>query len=71
MDAASQAHVTFFLTGRRPAGQLDAVDGLGLRPALLAGYRELADLRYDFPLVLVSNRPDGPPPGRSVGPRHR
>ena len=60
MDAASQAHVTFFLTGSRPAGHLDAVDGLGLRPALLAGYRELPELRYDFPLVLVANRPEGP-----------
>jgi len=60
MDAASQAHVAFYLTGRRPAGQLEAVDGLGLRPALFAGYCELDELRYDFPLVLVANRPDGP-----------
>jgi len=60
MDAASQSHVAFFLTGRRPPGPLGAVDGLGLRPALLAGYRDLAELRYDFPLVLVTNRPDGP-----------
>ena len=60
MEAATHAHVTFFLTGSRPGGQLDAIEGLGLRPALFAGYGELNDLRYDFPLVLVTNRPDGP-----------
>ncbi len=60
MDADTQAHIAFFLTGRRPGEFLDAVDALDLRPALFAGYRELARLRYDFPLVLVSGRGDGP-----------
>jgi hypothetical protein len=59
MEADTQAHVVFFLTGRRPAEHLDAVDGLGLRPALFAGYRELSQLRYDFPLLLVAGRTDG------------
>ena len=59
MDADTQAQVAFFLTGRRPGEHLDAVDGLGLRPALFAGYRELSRLRYDFPLVLVPGRADG------------
>jgi len=58
MEADTQAHVAFFLTGRRPSEHLDAVDGLGLRPALFAGYRELTQLRYDFPLVLVAKRSD-------------
>jgi hypothetical protein len=58
MEANTQAHVAFFLTGRRPSEHLDAVDGLGLRPALFAGYRELTELRYDFPLVLVAGRTD-------------
>jgi hypothetical protein len=58
MEADTQAHVAFFLTGRRPSEYLDAVDGLGLRPALFAGYRELAQLRYDFPLLLVAERSD-------------
>ena len=53
MQADTQAHVAFFLTGRRPSEYLDAVDGLGLRPALFSAYRELAQLRYDFPLVLI------------------
>jgi ferredoxin len=58
MEADTQAHVAFFLTGRRPSEHLDAVDGLNLRPALFAGYRELTQLRYDFPLVLVAPASD-------------
>jgi hypothetical protein len=58
MEADTQAQLGFFLTGRLPTGYLDAVDGLGLRPALFAGYRELNQLRYDFPLVLVDGRTD-------------
>jgi len=58
MEADTQAHVAFFLTGRRPSEYLDAVDGLSLRPALFAGYRELTQLRYDFPVVLVANHSD-------------
>ncbi|MDH5286840.1 MAG: hypothetical protein OEX23_09435 [Betaproteobacteria bacterium] len=48
----------FFSTGRRHGEGLDAVDGLGLRPALLAGYRDLARLRYDYPVVLVGTGRD-------------
>jgi ferredoxin len=55
MEADTQAHVAFFLTGRRPGEYLDAVDGLDLRPALFAGYEDLTPLRYDYPVVLVAN----------------
>ncbi|MEO8104375.1 MAG: hypothetical protein ABI790_17810 [Betaproteobacteria bacterium] len=58
MEADTQAHVAFFLTGRRSGEHLDAVDGLELRPALFAGYRELTQLRHDFPLILVGGRSD-------------
>lgn len=58
MEADTQAHVAFFLTGRRPGDYLDAVDGLDLRPALFAGYRDLTPLRYDFPLVLETQGAD-------------
>jgi hypothetical protein len=58
MQADTQAHVSFFLTGRRSSEHLDAVDGLGLRPALFAGYRELNQLRYDFPVVLIDGSAD-------------
>ncbi len=53
MQAAHQAQVTFYLTGQSTRDGLDAVEGLGLRPALFAGYRDLTALRYDFPLVLL------------------
>jgi hypothetical protein len=55
MEANTQAQVAFFLTGRRSGEHLDAIEGLNLRPALFAGYRELTQLRYDFPLVLIAN----------------
>jgi hypothetical protein len=55
MEAELQTHVAFHLTGRRPAAGLDAVDALELRPALLARYRDLTTLRYDYPAVLVRN----------------
>jgi hypothetical protein len=58
MEADTQAHVAFFLTGRRPSEYLDSVDGLDLRPALFAGYRDLTPLRYDFPLVLQGEGAD-------------
>jgi len=58
MEADTQAHVAFFLTGRRPIEHLDAVDELKLRPALFAGYSELTRLRYDFPLVLLAQPSD-------------
>jgi hypothetical protein len=58
MEADTQAHVAFFLTGRRPSEYLDDVVGLQLRPALFAGYRDLTPLRYDFPLVLEAKGAD-------------
>ncbi len=58
MQAAHQAQVTFYLTGQSTGEGLDAVAGLGLRPALLAGYRDLTALRYDFPLVLLPGASD-------------
>jgi len=53
MDAGTQAHLAFYLTGKRTGAELEAIDRLALRPALFAGYRDLAKLRYDFPLVLA------------------
>jgi hypothetical protein len=51
MQAERQAHIAFHLTGRVPQGEA-AVAGNELTPAILAGYRDLTALRYDFPLVL-------------------
>jgi hypothetical protein len=51
MDSHLRSQVVFHLTGRRPGA--DAHEGAvsGLRPALLAAYRDLDSLRYDFPVV--------------------
>jgi hypothetical protein len=53
MQSAHETQVTFYLTGQAAGEGLDAVEGLGLRPALFAAHRDLAELRYDFPLVLL------------------
>jgi hypothetical protein len=58
MHSELQAQLTFHLTGNRPGADLEVVAGLGLLPALFAGYRDLTKLRYDFPLVLVENATD-------------
>jgi len=60
MDATLQLQTVFHLTGRKPAAPLQAVEGLGLRPALMARYRDIDRLRYDFPLVLVDEPAHGP-----------
>ena len=53
MDAELRTQLTFHVLGKRPAGMLDPVEGQDLRPAAVAPYRDLARLRYDFPLVLT------------------
>ena len=53
MEAELHSQVAFYLTGKTSAEALDAVEGLDLRPALLAAYRDLTALRYDYPLVLA------------------
>lgn len=47
----------FFSTGKRADDGLEAIDGLKLRPALFARYRDLTRLRYDYPVVLVQRGP--------------
>jgi len=49
MGPELQAHVAFHLTGKRMGAGLAALDGLDLRPGLLARYGDLTQLRYDFP----------------------
>jgi hypothetical protein len=52
MQAELQAHIAFHLTGRMPQSEFAALASSDLHPAVLAGYRDLTSLRYDFPLVL-------------------
>ncbi len=47
----------FFSTSRIEGEGVDPIDALALRPALLARYRDLAQLRHDYPLVLVASGP--------------
>jgi hypothetical protein len=58
MDAQLRAQIAFHLTGKRTGRDLEAIDGLDLRPALFAGYRTLDALRYDFPVVLAADGVD-------------
>ena len=55
--AEHQRQMLFHLTGAFD-GHLEPVDST-VRPALLARYRDLAGLRYDFPVVLVEDSADG------------
>jgi len=55
--AESQRQIAFHLTGAS-GGHLEPID-CSVRPALLAGHRDLACLRYDFPVVLVEGSADG------------
>ena len=57
MNAELQTQIAFHLAGRQPAAGAEGA-GSGLRPALLARYRDLSALRYDFPLVLARGAPD-------------
>ena len=59
MQVELQAHIAFHLTGRMPQGEGDALARSDLHPAILAGYRDLTTLRYDFPLVLTVAGGDG------------
>ncbi len=54
MAATHQDPMLFHMTGKRAADALP-IDAEGLRPALLAGYRDLTKLRYDYPLVLIDD----------------
>ena len=52
MPTQHQDQLIFHLTGRRQGSGLTGIEGLALRPALLAPYRDLGALRHDFPVVL-------------------
>ncbi|HYQ98651.1 MAG TPA: hypothetical protein VET86_01315, partial [Casimicrobiaceae bacterium] len=59
MAAKFQDQRVFHMTGNRAGQGLTPVDVGTLRPAILAGYRDLTRLRYDYPLVLPEDA-DGP-----------
>jgi ferredoxin len=53
MASQLRSHVVFHLTGR-PDEAASAAVPAGLRPALLAPYRNLDGIRHDFPVVFAS-----------------
>ena len=62
-NAQHADRIAFYLTGRRAEGLTEAGR---LRPALQAGYRNLAALRHDFPLVLARSGDTPAPSLRSL-----
>jgi ferredoxin len=52
MAAKFQDQTVFHMTGKRAGDGLAALQA-GFRPALLAAYRDLTRLRYDYPVVLL------------------
>ncbi|MBM3554081.1 MAG: ferredoxin [Alphaproteobacteria bacterium] len=56
MESEHRAQIAFHLSGRRGGGPAQSLVAAGLRPALMAGHRDLAKLRYDFPLILLSGK---------------
>jgi ferredoxin len=63
MDKQLKSQVVFHLTGRHAEGGKASDAVRGMRPALMAPYRRLDHLRYDFPVVLAT---DGATPVRSL-----
>jgi hypothetical protein len=53
MAAKFQDQTVFHMTGKRSGDGLAALQA-GFRPALLAAYRDLTRLRYDYPVVLLA-----------------
>ncbi len=53
MDSKDQALIAFSLTGKRTAAHVEPIKDQGLKPALFARYRNLSELRYDYPVVLL------------------
>jgi ferredoxin len=58
MAAKFQDQLVFHMTGKRAGDSLAAIDVGTLRPASLAGFRDLTRLRYDYPLVLPESTAD-------------
>lgn len=58
MAAKFQDQTVFHMTGKRAGDGLAAL-APGYRPALLAGYRDLTRLRYDYPVVLLTQDAGG------------
>lgn len=59
MNTASSQLATFYLLGQRPLAAMGEEKPPGLQPALFGDFHDLTGLRYDFPLVLLTDGPAG------------
>ena len=55
MGVEMQEMIHFHLTGRKGAGEIEDLPQQDIFPALLAPYRQLEKLRYDFPLIFLDD----------------
>jgi hypothetical protein len=55
MGVEMQEMIHFHLTGRKGDSEVEGVTQRDICPALLASYRQLPKLRYDFPLILLDD----------------
>jgi hypothetical protein len=55
MSVDMQEMIHFHLTGKRGGSEIQDATQRDTYPALLAPYRQLAKLRYDFPLILLDD----------------
>lgn len=55
MSVTMQEMINFHLTGKRDNDDVANGPGSDVCPALLAPFRQLSELRYDFPLVLLDD----------------
>lgn len=55
MSVTMQEMINFHLTGKRGDGDVTDGPGPDACPALLTPYRQLSELRYDFPLLLLDD----------------
>lgn len=48
----AHAHIAFYLTGRQFSDHLNGIDKLNLKPALFARFKDMTEVRYDYPVIL-------------------
>ncbi|MBK6607920.1 MAG: ferredoxin [Leptospiraceae bacterium] len=51
--AGAHAHIAFYLTGRQFSDHLNGIDKLNLKPALFARFKNMTEVRYDYPVILT------------------
>ena len=55
---SAHAHIAFYLTGRQFSDSLNGIDKLNLKPALFARFKDMTEVRYDYPVILTEENLD-------------